>query len=81
MLAFQVSNLCLMFLLHLTELLTVAVLHSLHFLMEFVNVLLSVCHKLAQLLVVLLHLLQFSTAQKRTNLRHKGSLGFHLSCL
>ena len=80
-LAFQINDLCLVFLLHLAELLGVAVLHSLHFLMKFVNVLLSVCHKLAQLSVVLLHLFQFSTAQKRTNLRHKGCLGFRLGCL
>ena len=80
-LALQIYDLCLVYLLHLAELLAVAVLHSLYFLMEFVNVLLSVFHKLTQLSVVLLHLFQFSTAQKRTNLRHKGGLGFRLGSL
>ena len=67
-LALQIRDLRLVLPLHLVKLFAVTVLRSLNFLMEFVNVLLSVCHKLAQLSVVLLHLLQFSTAQKRTNL-------------
>ena len=60
-LALQIRDLRLVLPLHLVKLFAVTVLRSLNFLMEFVNVLLSVCHKLAQLSVVLLHLLQFST--------------------
>ena len=60
-LALQIRDLRLVLPLYLVKLFAVAVTPTLHLLMEFVNVLLSVCHKLAQLSVVLLHLLQFST--------------------